>query len=68
VSPFGGSYRCPCHGSMYDSDGVRTGGPAPRPLDLMKITVVGDGSVHVATGDITTRADYVAHQPIPYST
>lgn len=60
------AYRCPCHGSMYDYNGVRTGGPAPRPMDLMKVTVVGDGSVRVATGEITTRSGYTPSQAAPY--
>ena len=60
------AYHCPCHGSMYDYNGVRTGGPAPRPLDLMKLTVAQDGSVRVATGEISQRADYVPSQAVPY--
>ena len=26
-------FKCPCHGSGYDSDGVNFEGPAPRPMD-----------------------------------
>ncbi|MDJ0976116.1 MAG: ubiquinol-cytochrome c reductase iron-sulfur subunit [Planctomycetota bacterium] len=25
-------YHCPCHGSVFDAEGVNTEGPAPRPL------------------------------------
>lgn len=60
------AYQCPCHGSMYDYNGVRTGGPAPRPMDLMQLTVAGDGSVRVDTGEITTRGDYTPDQAVPY--
>lgn len=60
------AYRCPCHGSMYDYNGVRTGGPAPRPMDLMKITVAADGNVKVDTGQITQRAVYAPSQAVPY--
>ncbi len=26
-------FKCPCHGSGYDSEGVNFEGPAPRPMD-----------------------------------
>ena len=61
------AYQCPCHGSMYDYNGVRTGGPAPRPLDLMKLTVAEDGSVRIDTGQITMRTDYTPDQAVPYA-
>ena len=60
------AYHCPCHGSMYDFNGVRTGGPAPRPMDLMALTVTQDGSVTVDTGTITQRTDYAPDQAVPY--
>ena len=60
------AYQCPCHGSMYDYNGVRTGGPAPRPLDLMTVTVAEDGDVRVDTGQITQRTDYTPDQAVPY--
>jgi len=31
---------CPCHGGAYDSRGLVTGGPPPRPLDRVDIKVV----------------------------
>lgn len=45
VAPDGKILRCPCHGSTYDpATGTNTGGPAPRPLS--KVTVsVKDGNV-----------------------
>jgi menaquinol-cytochrome c reductase iron-sulfur subunit len=27
------SFVCPCHGGVYDFQGIRVGGPPPRPLD-----------------------------------
>lgn len=60
------AFQCPCHGSMYDFNGVRTGGPAPRPMDLMKVSVAQDGGVMVDTGAITTRSDYTPAQASPY--
>lgn len=29
-------FNCPCHGSVYDSEGKNIGGPAPRPLEKLK--------------------------------
>jgi cytochrome b6-f complex iron-sulfur subunit len=52
-------FHCPCHGSVYDRHGVRIAGPAPRPLDLMPITVEG-GNVTVDTNpdNLIVRHDY----------
>ncbi len=62
------AFQCPCHGSMYDYDGVRTGGPAPRPMDLMAIKVdEATGNVTVDTGEITQRTDYAPNQAVPYA-
>ncbi len=43
---------CPCHQSQFDvCDGARpTGGPAPRPLSQLPLSVDGDGFL-IATGD-----------------
>ncbi len=30
-------FKCPCHGSQFHSNGVNFAGPAPRPLDRLKI-------------------------------
>jgi len=59
-------FRCPCHGSIYNYEGVNTGGPAPRPLDIMAITVQGSGDIVVDTGKITTRHEYEPSQAAPY--
>jgi len=58
------AFQCPCHGSMYDYNGVLTGGPAPRPMDLMAVKVEG-GNVTVDTGDIRLREDYEPSQAVP---
>jgi menaquinol-cytochrome c reductase iron-sulfur subunit len=39
-------FICPCHGGVYDLQGVRVGGPPPRPLDRF-YTRVQDGFVQV---------------------
>jgi cytochrome b6-f complex iron-sulfur subunit len=62
------AYQCPCHGSMYNYEGVRTGGPAPRPMDLMKVRVDDKtGNVFVDTGEITQRTEYTPEQAVPYT-
>jgi Rieske Fe-S protein len=38
------SFVCPCHGGVYNFQGVRTGGPPPRPLDRF-YTLIEHGSV-----------------------
>jgi len=54
-----GNFHCPCHGSVYDRHGVRIAGPAPRPLDLMPMTVDGS-NVMVDTNpeSLIVRSDY----------
>jgi len=60
-------FRCPCHGSIYDLNGINTGGPAPRPLDLMAISVQGNGDIVVDTGAIEQRSGtYSPDQATPY--
>jgi cytochrome b6-f complex iron-sulfur subunit len=62
------AFQCPCHGSMYDFNGVRTGGPAPRPMDFMTVRVDGaTGNVTVDTGDINQRLEYSPEQATPYA-
>ena len=52
---------------MYDYVGLRTGGPAPRPLDYMTVRVdEATGNVTVDTGDINQRLDYSPEQAVPY--
>jgi cytochrome b6-f complex iron-sulfur subunit len=52
---------------MYDYDGIRTGGPAPRPMDLMAVTVdEATGDVLVNTGAISVREEYTPSQAVPY--
>lgn len=60
------AFQCPCHGSMYDYTGERTGGPAPRPMDYMAVSLdpSGSGAVLVDTGDIKTRSDYEPSQAL----
>jgi cytochrome b6-f complex iron-sulfur subunit len=38
-------FKCPCHGSGFRRDGSNFEGPAPRPLERVKITRSDDGQV-----------------------
>ncbi len=40
-------FKCPCHGSGYDSEGVNFEGPAPRPMDRAHVEVDADGQIIV---------------------
>jgi len=42
-------FKCPCHGSGYDSEGVNFEGPAPRPMDRANIQLAPDGQIVVDT-------------------
>src|SRR5713226_5677321 len=37
--PAENKFKCPCHGSGYDSEGVNFEGPAPRPMDRAHIEI-----------------------------
>ena len=47
--PSENKFKCPCHGSGYDSEGVNFEGPAPRPMDRAHVEVAPDGQVLVDT-------------------
>ena len=67
------SFKCPCHGSHYNTDGEYLDGPAPRSLDRFAFHFKGE-EVFVDTGilnnkvphpDTTTRL--IAVPPVPCS-
>ena len=45
-------FKCPCHGSGYDAEGVNFEGPAPRPMDRAKITKDATGKIMVDTSKL----------------
>jgi len=61
-------FICPCHGSVYDYNGSRISGPAPRALDAMPVTVNDDGSLTVNTnpGSVIIRDEYRPEHAVPY--
>ncbi len=42
-------FKCPCHGSGYDPEGVNYEGPAPRPMDRAKVELDAEGQIVVDT-------------------
>ena len=42
-------FKCPCHGSGFDSEGVNFEGPAPRPMDRAHIDLDPAGKIMVDT-------------------
>ncbi|MDT3700504.1 MAG: Rieske 2Fe-2S domain-containing protein [Thermincola sp.] len=56
-------FICPCHGSVYEPTGNRIAGPAPRPMDYMKIDII-DGEIVVDTGQIFQRTKWEAGQAV----
>lgn len=43
-------FKCPCHGSGFDSEGVNFEGPAPRPMDRAHLEVDATGQIVVDVG------------------
>jgi cytochrome b6-f complex iron-sulfur subunit len=50
--PAENKFKCPCHGSGYDSEGINFEGPAPRPMDRAHIELAPDGQVLVDTAKL----------------
>ncbi len=40
-------FKCPCHGSGYDSEGINFEGPAPRPMDRCQLELDATGKITV---------------------
>lgn len=58
-------FHCPCHGSTFNRHGEPTNGPAPRPLDLLAVTVEPSGKVVVTAGPTTRREEWHPDQSVP---
>ena len=43
-------FKCPCHGSGFYMTGINFEGPAPRPLERVKIALADDGQVLIDKG------------------
>jgi cytochrome b6-f complex iron-sulfur subunit len=45
--PSENKFKCPCHGSGYDPEGINFEGPAPRPMDRAHVELAPDGQIEV---------------------
>jgi cytochrome b6-f complex iron-sulfur subunit len=45
-------FKCPCHGSGYDSEGINFEGPAPRPMDRAHVELDAEGQIVVNVGQL----------------
>ena len=47
--PAENKFKCPCHGSGYDMEGINFEGPAPRPMDRAHLEIDPEGQIVVDT-------------------
>jgi len=47
-------FKCPCHGSGYDSEGINFEGPAPRPMDRAHVELDAEGQIVVDISKLYT--------------
>jgi cytochrome b6-f complex iron-sulfur subunit len=57
-------FKCPCHGSGYDSEGINFEGPAPRPMDRARLELAPDGQIVV---DVSQLFEWPKGQPSHFS-
>jgi cytochrome b6-f complex iron-sulfur subunit len=58
--PSENKFKCPCHGSGYDSEGINFEGPAPRPMDRAHVEIAPDGQILV---DVSRLYQWPKGQP-----
>jgi cytochrome b6-f complex iron-sulfur subunit len=59
VKPNAEGFECPCHGSLFHSNGEVRKGPAPRPLPWLKVSLSG-GTLMVDEGTTVPPGTKVA--------
>ena len=62
--PSENKFKCPCHGSGYDSEGINFEGPAPRPMDRAHIELAPDGQILV---DVAKLFQWPKGQPTQFN-
>jgi cytochrome b6-f complex iron-sulfur subunit len=62
--PAENKFKCPCHGSGYDSEGINFEGPAPRPMDRARVQVAPDGQILV---DVAKLYQWPKGQPTQFN-
>lgn len=53
-----GIFKCPCHGSQFNSIGTNFAGPAPRPLDRLHISYSKDGQILIDKSKVYTSREF----------
>jgi cytochrome b6-f complex iron-sulfur subunit len=62
--PAENKFKCPCHGSGYDSEGINFEGPAPRPMDRANVMIAPDGQILV---DVSKLYQWPKGQPSAFN-
>jgi cytochrome b6-f complex iron-sulfur subunit len=62
--PSENKFKCPCHGSGYDSEGINFEGPAPRPMDRAHVELAPDGQILV---DVAKLYQWPKGQPSQFN-
>ncbi len=62
--PAENKFKCPCHGSGYDSEGINFEGPAPRPMDRAHVEIAPDGQILV---DVSKLYQWPKGQPSQFN-
>jgi cytochrome b6-f complex iron-sulfur subunit len=62
--PAENKFKCPCHGSGYDSEGINFEGPAPRPMDRAHVEIAPDGQILV---DVAKLYQWPKGQPSSFN-
>ncbi len=62
--PAENKFKCPCHGSGYDSEGINFEGPAPRPMDRARLEIAPDGQILV---DVSKLYQWPKGQPTHFN-
>jgi cytochrome b6-f complex iron-sulfur subunit len=62
--PSENKFKCPCHGSGYDSEGINFEGPAPRPMDRAHVEIAPDGEILV---DVAKLYQWPKGQPSQFN-
>ncbi|HET7441920.1 MAG TPA: Rieske 2Fe-2S domain-containing protein, partial [Terriglobales bacterium] len=62
--PSENKFKCPCHGSGYDSEGINFEGPAPRPMDRAHVEFAPDGQIQV---DVAKLYQWPKGQPSQFN-